>query len=886
MDAPGIARQPARIDALQSGAKGVPRAATAGIVVLLLVALGAAYWSTLASPFVFDDHTGIVDNPTVHNLSDAFRGAWSHNRGLTDLTFALNYSLHGLDVRGYHVTNLLIHFLAGLTLFGLVRRTLQSDRLRDRYGPAATTVAAIIALLWMVHPLQTQAVTYIVQRHESLMGLFYLLTLYSFRRGVDDRDRWWLVLSVICFALGARSKEVMFTAPFVVLWYDRVFVSTSWRNLLSRKFYYLALAIVSVCMLGPAVLQVAQGLWSQIGSAPKPTPSAGQVDPSVLFVQGMTPWTYLATQPRVILHYLQLSFLPLHQCADYGWPVAQGWGEILPPALAIGCLLLFSIWALFRRPEWAFLSGCFFLILLPTSSIVPIQDVAVEHRMYLPLAALVAAVVLAAYSVLLRFNSSTKWGYAAATIAAVALVSLTVARNQVYRTNEAFWRDVVLREPTNVRGRTNLGLVLCELHRYDEGLQEYQAAIKLKPSYAFAHYNLGNAYIAQGQPKTAIAAYLEAIRFWPSYAGAYNNLGFAFSSLDRQDDARQAFEQALKLKPNYAGAYLNLGLLEAKQGNLTAAQEAYRQAILLDPTSAEAHHNLGLVLSREQKWREALEEWDLALSIRPDYAKAHQNAGMVLMQIGQYRGAVEQLREAVRLQPGDAAALRALGDAFTAAGNPNDARSTYLKVLEIDPKNALAEAGLAALALKAEDLDSALMHLKKSLEIDPSEGGVQHELANLLVRTQRYDEAANAFAKAVELLPEDPAVRVNFARLAEKLNQQPRAIELYQQALAIDSNFAPAHFNLGFCLASQKRSAEAIEKFLTAIRLDPNYAEAHFALGNAFARTGQLELALERYRIVLRLRPNFAPAQENAQQVLKTLRARAGKPGGETASDS
>lgn len=892
MDSPGLASQsPVGCTQYPGSATGPTRATLAGIAALLLTALAAVYWNAFQSPFVFDDRSGVFENTAIHNLSQSLSRAWTESRGLTELTFAFNYELHGLDVRGYHLVNDIIHFLAALTLFGVVRRTLLSERLRDRFGSAATGLAVAIALVWMIHPLQTQAVTYTVQRFESLMGLFFLLTLYCFRRGVDDQDRRWLVLSVLCFALGARSKEVMFMAPFVVLWYDRAFIATSWRELLARKTYYLGLLAVAVLFMGPAVLRVAHGLWSQAGPVASGVPSgagSGQADPSVLLVQGMTPWSYLATQPGVILRYLRISLLPLGQCADYGWPIAQGTGQILPGALVVGVLLLATLWAIFRRPEWAFLGGWFFLILLPTSSIVPIQDVAVEHRMYLPLVAIVTLVVLGTYSVFSRFANARPhaWGYALATLAVVALGGLTLARNEVYRTNESFWRDVIFKEPGNVRGHSNLGLALHEANRAEDATHEYQTSLKLKPDYPYAHYNLGNAYVALKQPDKAIAAYQQAIHFWPSYAGAFNNLGFALASIDRNQDAREAFAQALKLKPDYAGAYLNLGLLEAKEGNLAAAQAAYQQAISLDPTSAEAHQNLALVLSREQKWREALEQFDLALSIRPDYAKAHQNAGVVLMQMGQLRGAVEQLREAVRLQPSDAVALRILGSAQAAGDQVDEARTSYLAALEIDPKDAAAEAGLAGLAVKAEKFDVALKHFQRSLELAPNNGDVQHELANLLMRMGRNAEADKEYAKAAELLPKSAAVRVNSARLAEKLNQPERAIELYQQALAIDASFAPAHYNLGYLLASQQRSQEAIDRFVTAIRLDPTYAEAHFALGNALARTGQLELALDRYREVLRLRPTFAPARQNAQQVMESLRSSAAKPSAEGTAGS
>ncbi len=220
--------------------------------VWLLIAVGVVvYVPSLPHPFLFDDQPAIRDNPSIRRLwsPDVFanipRDTTVAGRPILNLSFAMNYAGCGLQVEGYRVINLLIHLLSTLTLFGILRRTFTTPHLRERYGPRATGLAASIALIWMVHPLQTESVTYVVQRAESLMGLWYLLTLYGVIRGASSSTprRWYLVSALTCW-LGMGTKEVMASAPIVILLYDRTFLAGSFRAAWQRRsWWYLGLAL-------------------------------------------------------------------------------------------------------------------------------------------------------------------------------------------------------------------------------------------------------------------------------------------------------------------------------------------------------------------------------------------------------------------------------------------------------------------------------------------------------------------------------------------------------------------------------------------------------------------------------------------------------------------
>src|SRR5262245_31275448 len=242
----GRAAEPARRD--EPGSVE-PRTLHRLIPILLIVAGVAAYQNSFGGAFFLDDHTAIRDNPHIGELWPPWawrpRGestvAW---RPIASLSLAVNYALGGRRVQGYHAFNLAIHVLAGLVLFGVVRRTLMGERLRERYGRQAPWLAMAIALIWLVHPLQTESVTYVVQRTELLMGLFFLLTLYCVIRADSSPHRMsWFLGAVLACALGMGSKEVMVVAPLVVLAYDRVFLSKSFSELFrARGAVYAGLA--------------------------------------------------------------------------------------------------------------------------------------------------------------------------------------------------------------------------------------------------------------------------------------------------------------------------------------------------------------------------------------------------------------------------------------------------------------------------------------------------------------------------------------------------------------------------------------------------------------------------------------------------------------------
>jgi tetratricopeptide (TPR) repeat protein len=616
---------------------------------LVIVCVGLyAYHNSLRGPFVFDDVAWIRDNPTIRQLWAAV--ASPQGRRIVNLSLAVNYALGGLNVWGYHVVNLAIHILGALVLYGVVRRTLLCASLRERYGDEAGWLALAVALIWVVHPLQSESVTYLMERSESLMGFFFLLTLYCVTRGAMSSDqRGWYAAAIVSCALGMGSKEVMVVAPLTVLLYDRTFLSRSFREALrARAALYAGL---SGCWL------VLVGLV------------ASRFNANVGFGLSVTPWEYARTQPGVIVHYLRLSFWPSPLVLDYyDWPVARTAATVVPAGALVFALLVATIWALRYRPSVGFLGGWFFLILAPTSSVLPIiTEIAAERRMYLPLAAVIVLVVIGWHMAFggicgrLGWESGRRRIVEVAVLATMvaALAQLTVRRNEDYRSEVSLWTDVVAKRPNNARGYYNLGYALTTQGKLDEAIAHYSEALRINPAYAEAHNNLGNALTTQGKLDEAIAHYSEALRINPNSAQAHNNLGNALARQGKLDEAIAHYSEALRIYPADAEAHNNLGYALTTQGKLDEAIAHYSEALRIRPNFLEAHNNLGLALTTQGKLDEAIAQYYEALRIAPS-AEVHYNLATALAGDGRTQEAIGHLEAALKLDPGFQQARRAL----------------------------------------------------------------------------------------------------------------------------------------------------------------------------------------------------------------------------------
>jgi len=482
---------------------------------LLVIAGAAAYANSLGGPFVFDDVAGIEQNASIRSLAGALvppDQQATAGRPVVNLSFALNYAIHGLDVRGYHLLNIAIHVLAALILFDVVRLTLSRRPLDKTFAAAANPLAFAAALLWLVHPIQTECVDYLSLRNESLMGLFFLLTLDTAIRsnGANRASRpGWAMVSVLCCGLGMATKEVMVAAPIMVVSYDWSFRSEAWKVVLRRRYrLYLGLAAtwLILVLLG----------WGGVRSD------------STGFAHGVGPVAWALVQCRMVLHYFVLSAWPHPLTFDYGEFRAVGFTELAPWVVAMAIILVGTAILVVRRPRIGFGLAWCFVILAPSSSILPlVTEVGAERRMYLPLAGLTALAVVGGYALIKRVirrldRRRARAVYVIAlTAVAVPMFVLTVRRNAQYASRVSIWQSAVEATPDNPRAHVNLANALRnDLGQLDRAEEHYRLALRLQPSNALARTNLGSVLAITGRLDEAVVEFNRALDIDPGLAAA------------------------------------------------------------------------------------------------------------------------------------------------------------------------------------------------------------------------------------------------------------------------------------------------------------------------------------------------------------------------------
>jgi tetratricopeptide (TPR) repeat protein len=589
---------------------------------VLLIAAGAiCYANGMRGEFVFDDLGQIVANDRIRHVWPIGR-FFETPRPLVEWSFAVNHAWGRLDPRGYHLVNIAIHVGAGIVLFGLIRRCLTGSPRAAVTESLASRLALVVSLIWVVHPLQTQSVTYIVQRAESLMGLFYLVTLYAAVRtmGTPQPRRWYAVAVGAC-ALGMLAKPVMVTAPIAVVLMDRMVIGTSFGEMFRRRWpLHAGLAATWLILFVTGVVQGALDTSGQYGAF------AG------FSVETATPLEYALTQPEVVLHYLRLAAWPRPLCLDYGWAIQDDWRA---GALYLGALCTIAaatVAAARRSGGVVFCVAAFFLILAPTSSIVPIKDAAFEHRMYLPLAAVTTVIVVGAWKLIVAWvrGESLRVGLSVVCLAiVVALLGwVTIRRNEDYSSRLRMWESVASVRPQNARAHNNIGTTLLNSGDAASALDALRRAERLDGDSAEIRYNLGNALLKLGRTDEAVGHYEASIRLDPGAVEPAIMLANALSQREQWTQAAEVLRRAVRDanprtgRDTLAKAHFNLANTLSRQGDSAAAIAEYRLAIARDPRHHAAHYGLGVALQRAGRIDEAVAAYRMALEMAPEYVPA------------------------------------------------------------------------------------------------------------------------------------------------------------------------------------------------------------------------------------------------------------------------
>ena len=514
------------------------------LVPLALLTIAAAgvlcYSNSLDGVFVLDDRFSIEDNQHIESLWPLSRsltapaGTGASGRPLVALSLAVNYALGGREVLGYHLFNIAVHLLAAFALFGVIRRAMMAAG-REA---ASIPIAFSAALLWVVHPLHTDALNHVVYRNGTMMAGCYLAALYCALRAFSSpAPRRWSVLVVIAAALAMTAKEVAVSLPLCVVAFDRFFGAGTLRGALrARPGMYAGLAaswvVLALCVLGG-------DRGESVG-----------LDHSEI----IDSFDYLRTQAQAILIYQRLAFWPAPLVFDYdGYDLVREWGPVLLSGTALVALFALSFVAFASKQVAGLLGIAFFAILAPTSSFIPLSgELVAEHRMVLPLAPLIVLVVLFVEKLLRGAGKRRKVIGAALLLAGCgALGATTFARNRLYHSHLEIWSDTVRKRPDNPRAWNHYGIALKNEGRDGEAAEAFRRAIQHNPEHGMAHFNFANLLFQQGDEARALEHYALAARHEGDNAYVRFNFGSLLVKSGNVPQGLHQFAEASRLDPSF-----------------------------------------------------------------------------------------------------------------------------------------------------------------------------------------------------------------------------------------------------------------------------------------------------------------------------------------------
>lgn len=623
-------------------------------IALALVGLNVAvYASVWRSDFVrFDDPDYVTQNPEV-TAGLAWRGiVWAFTTGhaanwhpLTWLSHMTDVQLFGVNAGPHHLTNLLLHAVNTVLLFTILRQTTSS-----------LWRSAFVAALFAVHPLHVESVAWVSERKDVLSTLFWMLALLSYSAYVRSTNARRYGLVLLFFALGLMAKPMVVTLPFVLLLLDvwplrRITVWRDGRTLLSPGDNATAMRLVReklplfvLALASTVVTLIVQRRWGAVGNL-RAYPLELRLENTIV--------NYVAYAGKMVWPVRMSAFYPYRQSVS---------GVAVAGALI---LLIATCIAIVRgaRSRPYLLVGWFWYLgtLIPVIGVVQagLQSIA-DRYTYIPLVGLFIIVSWGAVDL------SERWIPQRIVLPAMAVLILAacaiIARRQVetWRNSLALWQHAVDVTSNNAYAQYNLGVVLVQAGRIDDGIARFREAIQIEPNYADVHIDLANALNERGAADEALTEFATVVRLRPTYAGARVAFGNLLRARGRNGDAIAQYREGVRLDPTLASAHNELGNALTSDGQFADALTEYQEAVRLAPSFAEAHNNVGAGLVRAGKREEAMGEFQEALRLKPDDATFHYNAALMLEGLGRTAEALEHLRAALRTDPRHDAARRAL----------------------------------------------------------------------------------------------------------------------------------------------------------------------------------------------------------------------------------
>jgi protein O-mannosyl-transferase len=777
------------------------------LFIIILVGFGI-YSNSFNCSFHFDDIPDIIENQSIKDLSN-IKAWWNYcpRRAVGMFTFALNYHFHQLGVFGYHLVNWIIHLIAGIIVWWLVRLTLTTPALQNySIRKQRFWFPLCVGLLFVVHPIQTQAVTYIVQRLASLATMFYLLSLTLFVKGrLWNGKAFYRILlwigAFISAALGMLTKEIVFTLPFSILLYEYTFLKTkSWKFSFKNKKHMLGGIFFVLIILIIPLLFLSKQSFSALFTSQEPQQG---------HLYDLTVGKYLMTQFRVIVTYIRLMFLPIRQNLDYDYPVAT---HFFTPATFFSfsflIIILIGAFFLFRKNRlMAFGIFFFFLTLSVESSVIVIQNVIFEHRLYLPSVGFVLFLTSALFYFYEKRNSQIAIGVMVFIIGAHSI--LTYQRNKVWQDESTLWTDIIKKSPHKARPWASRSKVYFMKGEYDNALADLNKALAINPNYLDALNNRGLVYLEMKKYDEALTDFNDALKINPDFLLVKNNRGIVYRERGEYEKAITEFNQMINANPNFLSVYNNRGAVYLKLKAYSYALSDFNHVINNNPEYMDAYFNRGTVYYELENNEKAIADFNTIINSKPDYYQAYYSRGLVYFQQKNYQFAIADFDHAIKNIPNFTDALLKKGIALKETGEYDKAMQTLNQFISAEPNNIIALYQRGELFLMLKDLQNAYNYLNNVLSMDVSNALALKNRGYIYALLKDYPKALDDFSKAIELDPKYLEAYNNRGNTFVVLKEYNKAIKDYSSALAIDPGYSNALYNRSLCYYQLRKFKDA-----------------------------------------------------------------------------
>ncbi|MDT8391019.1 MAG: tetratricopeptide repeat protein [Lentisphaeria bacterium] len=809
---------------------------------LLVMTLAAYLPAMTRGGFIWDDDAYIIYNKTLRD-TQGLMDIWTDPQAtpqyypLVHTSYWLEYRFWGLNPTGYHVNNVLLHALAALLLWRVLKRL---------KIPGAWLAAALFA----AHPVHVESVAWVTERKNVLSGVFYLGAALTYLKWAEAKadgagNRRGYLAAFVLFVCALLSKTVTASLPaalLLVAWWkdgDRPVPSEALNRREKSRLITWIPCLAPFFVIGVILSGLTVWLEKHHVGAKGAEWHLSVIDRCL--VAGRALWFYIGK----LLWPAKLTFsYPRWEINATVW-----WQYLFPLAFAV---LLVLLWAFRKRVGRGPLVAILFFAgtLFPALGFLDVYpfrySFVADHFQYhasIGVLVLVAAGIVKGLN-LLRTRGKDRQGLCLVGIIPTAvllgiLVILSAKQCKIYCGLEELWLDTINKNPASW----------------------------------MAYNNLGKLYIQQGKSPEAIPILKEALRHNPTMGKAYKNIGVALSRMGRQEEAISKFQKALEIDPKDAEAYSNIGSALAKEGKFKEAVAPYLKALEIDPGMAVAHSNLGSALGRIGCFDEAIPHHEKALELMPELGVAHLHFGETLHAAGRIREAEEQYRSAIEMTPSLPAAHLNLGMIAVADQLLPAALYHFRRAVETGPELAETHRNLAKVLAAIGQPAEAITYFDNALQLEPRSADIRIEVADFLLALGKKAEARDQYLVALELKPGDPTLLFKLGTLDQKLGDAVSAMARFRTVLKLDPDHASACNVLAVLLAGKGGNEEAVDLLRQAVKVEPGNAEFHNNLGVILVRAGKRAEALEALETAVRLNPDYGEAQKNLDDLRRLLHA-------------